>query len=183
MSHFRVGNATRCIIGRKIFRLTTYTYICRVYKKGAFSNVNKKFISQITRAQLSKCLMRVSQPFNKFTFVHTTHIHTDTNSSLSRCGMSAVNGLQCMRYPITKFPEGHGPWCYINAVFNEPPQRKNRMVLDMVNGVARGEGGFLLLKHLGNWLCGPTVSMTSELLVALEKLRQLPLLTVYVVPV
>ena len=45
------------------------------------------------------------------------------------------------------------------------------------------ESLFLLRRHLGNWLRGPTVSMRSELLVAHEKLGQLPLLTVYVVPV
>ena len=41
----------------------------------------------------------------------------------------------------------------------------------------------LLRRHLGNWPRGPAVSMRSELLVAHEKLGQLPLLTVYVVPV
>jgi len=45
------------------------------------------------------------------------------------------------------------------------------------------ESLFLLRRHLGNWPCGPAVSMRSELLVAHEKLGQLPLLTVYVVPV
>ena len=42
---------------------------------------------------------------------------------------------------------------------------------------------FLLRRHLGNWPRGPAVSKKSELLVAYEKLGQLPLLTVYVVPV
>jgi hypothetical protein len=42
---------------------------------------------------------------------------------------------------------------------------------------------FLLRRHLGNWPRGPAVSMRSELLVAREKLGQLPLLTVYVLPV
>jgi len=41
----------------------------------------------------------------------------------------------------------------------------------------------MLLRHLGNWPLGPAVSMRSELLVAHEKLGQLPLLTVNVVPV
>ena len=44
------------------------------------------------------------------------------------------------------------------------------------------ESLFLLRRHLGNWPRGPAVSMRSELLVAHEKLGQLPLLTVYVVP-
>ena len=37
--------------------------------------------------------------------------------------------------------------------------------------------------RLGNWPRGPALSMRSELLVAHEKLGQLPLLTVYVLPV
>jgi len=45
------------------------------------------------------------------------------------------------------------------------------------------ESLFLLRRHLGNWPRGPAVSMRSELLVAHEKLGQLLLLTVYVVPV
>ena len=44
------------------------------------------------------------------------------------------------------------------------------------------ESLFLLRRHLGNWPRGPAVSMKSELLVAHEKLGQLPPLTVYVVP-
>jgi hypothetical protein len=42
---------------------------------------------------------------------------------------------------------------------------------------------FLLRHHLGDWPRGSAVSMRSELLVAHEKLGQLPLLTVYDVPV
>jgi hypothetical protein len=38
-------------------------------------------------------------------------------------------------------------------------------------------------RHFENWPRGPAVSMRSELLVAHEKHGQLPLLTVYVVPV
>jgi hypothetical protein len=40
------------------------------------------------------------------------------------------------------------------------------------------ESIFLVRRHLGNWPRGPAASMTSELLVAHEKLGQLPLLTV-----
>jgi hypothetical protein len=40
-----------------------------------------------------------------------------------------------------------------------------------------------LLHHLGNWSRGLAVSIRSELLVALEKPGQFPLLTVYVVTV
>ena len=45
------------------------------------------------------------------------------------------------------------------------------------------ESLFLLQRHLGNWPRGPAVSMRSELLVAHEKLGQLLLLKVFVVPV
>jgi hypothetical protein len=60
------------------------------------------------------------------------------------------------------------------------------MMLDLANGVAKGEHTERILRlrrHLGNWPRGPAVSMRSELLIAHEKLGQLPLLTVYVVPV
>jgi len=45
------------------------------------------------------------------------------------------------------------------------------------------ESLFLLRRHLENWHRGPAVSMRSELLVAHEKLGQLPLQTVHFVPV
>jgi hypothetical protein len=45
------------------------------------------------------------------------------------------------------------------------------------------ESLLLLQRHLRNWPRGHAVSMRSELLVAHEKLGQLPPLTVYVVPV
>jgi len=45
------------------------------------------------------------------------------------------------------------------------------------------ESLFLLRRHLGNWALSPAVSMRSELLVEHDKLGQLPLLAVYVVPV
>jgi len=44
------------------------------------------------------------------------------------------------------------------------------------------ESLFLLRRHVGNWPRGPAVSTRSELLLAHEKLGQLLLLTVYVVP-
>jgi len=59
------------------------------------------------------------------------------------------------------------------------PQKRNRMVLDSANGVAKGdESLFLLRRHLVNWPRGPAVSMRGELLVAHEKLGELLLLTV-----
>jgi hypothetical protein len=43
------------------------------------------------------------------------------------------------------------------------------------------ESLLLLRRHLGNWSHGNAVSMRIELLVALEKVGQFSLLTVYVV--
>jgi len=62
------------------------------------------------------------------------------------------------------------------------------MVLDPANGVAKGEGGCLLLQKAFSCCdaileTGPAVSIRSELLVAHEKHGQLLLLTVYIVPV
>jgi hypothetical protein len=45
------------------------------------------------------------------------------------------------------------------------------------------ESPFLLRRHLGNWLSSLAVNMRSELVIAHEKLGQLPLLTVSVLPV
>jgi hypothetical protein len=44
------------------------------------------------------------------------------------------------------------------------------------------ESLFLLRRHLGDWPRGPEAPLRTELLVAHEKLGQLPLLTVHVVP-
>jgi hypothetical protein len=91
-----------------------------------------------------------------------------------------------MRYLITKFLEGHGQWWYVNAVFNEPPKKEITLHCNQGSGHLKTEHTerlLLLRHHLGNWPGGPAVSMRSELLVAHEKLGQLPLLTVYVVPV
>jgi hypothetical protein len=45
------------------------------------------------------------------------------------------------------------------------------------------ESLLLLRRHLENWSCGPAVRMSCELLLANKKFGQLPLLTMYVMPV
>jgi hypothetical protein len=54
---------------------------------------------------------------------HNTHPHSNqTVPGLVqpvRC-----NGLQCIRYPITKFLDARVQWWHINAVFNEPPTKE-----------------------------------------------------------
>ena len=57
------------------------------------------------------------------------------------------------------------------------------VITDLDTSKRSTESLFLLRRHLENWPPGPAVSMRSELLVAHEKLGQLPLLEVYVVPV
>jgi hypothetical protein len=87
-----------------------------------------------------------------------------------------------MRYPITKFLEGHEQWWYVN----ELPKKEITLHCNHRSGhlkTEHTEGIPLLRRHLGNWPRGPAVSIRSELLVAREKLGQLPLLTVHVVPV
>ena len=67
-----------------------------------------------------------------------------------------------MRYPITKFLEGHGQWWYVNAVFNEPPKERNRMVLDPANGVAKGEGGCLFCSTSDQALLKNTIEIARS---------------------
>ena len=88
-----------------------------------------------------------------------------------QCSMSFVHGLE----------KAHHAWC----VFSKPCT-KLTVHCNHRSGhlkTEHTESLFLLRRHLGNWPRGPAVSMRSELLVAHEKLGQLPLLTVYVVPV
>jgi hypothetical protein len=65
------------------------------------------------------------------------------------------------------------------AVLNRAQNSRCTVIIDLEHTGSL----FLLRRHLGNWPRDPAVSMKSELLVAHEKLRQLPLLTVHVVPV
>ena len=74
--------------------------------------------------QLSKFLMRYSQSFDVCTLGHTTHMHTVIKFIPGSVKHVCCNGQQCMRYPITKFSEGHGQCWYVNAVFNKPPEKE-----------------------------------------------------------
>ena len=98
-------------------------------KNGAVSKINKKFISHLTWAQrtpsaaatISHALITILQCVHPGS--HNTHPHG--NQIHPRLGVACpLNGMQCMRYPITKFLEGHGQWWYVNAVFNEPPKKE-----------------------------------------------------------
>jgi hypothetical protein len=56
------------------------------------------------------------------------------------------------------------------------------VITDLDTSKQHTESLLLLRRYLGSWSRGPTVSMKIDLLLAHEKLGQLPLLTVYVVP-
>jgi hypothetical protein len=64
-----------------------------------------------------------------------THIHTVIKLIPDSVEHVRSNGLQCMRYPITKFLDERGQWWHINTVCNEPPQTKKS------HGVTPGERG------------------------------------------
>ena len=57
------------------------------------------------------------------------------------------------------------------------------VITDMDTSKRSTQKDFSCCDAIFNWPRNPAVSMRSELLVAHEKLGQLPLLTVYVVPV
>jgi hypothetical protein len=77
-------------------------------------------------------------------------------------------------------------WCHnrrrlsMSSVLKCPDLRLQRSV-SFVHGLEKTHHT-RIMSFLGNWSCGPTVFMRSELLVAHEKLGQFLLLTVYVVP-
>jgi len=70
----------------------------------------------------------------------------------------------------------HHPWCVFSKPCTKLTQHCNHRSGHLKT--EHTESLFLLRRHLGNWPRGPAVSMRSELLVAHEKLGQLPLLTV-----
>jgi hypothetical protein len=82
-------------------------------------------------------------------------------------------------YPMFQQVVAHA----LPAVLNCAQNSRCTVITDLDTKTEHTESLFLLRRHLVNWPRGPAVSMRSELLVAHEKLGQLPLLTVYVVPV
>jgi hypothetical protein len=101
--------------------------------------------------------------------------------------------IQCMRYPITKFLEGHGQWWYINSVKDSvyvPPLPMSLQELrDRITHALQTITADMLHRVWDEFdyrvdVCRVTRGAHSEgLWLTHEKLGQLPLLTVYVVPV
>ena len=141
-------------------------------KNGAISKVNKKCISHLTRTQLTPPAAAT---------VHVSH------------ALPAVRFSCLLRGPRGQFPRWRRSRkrlsvCSVlrcSCVFFKPCTKLRLHCNHRSEHLKteHTESLFLLRRHLGNWPGGPAVSMRSELLVAYEKLGQLLLLTVYVVPV
>jgi len=87
-----------------------------------------------------------------------------------QCSVSFVQGLE----------KTHLAWCVFSKPCTKLTLHCNRRSGHLKT--EHTESLSLLRRHLENWPRCPAVSMRSELLVAHKKLGQLPLLTVYVVP-
>ena len=133
-------------------------------------------------ATSSSLLMFTAGPRGQFPRLHRSRKRLSVCSVLScpdlwlQCSVSFVHGLEKTHHAFRK-----DAWC----VFSKPCTKRT-LHCNRRSGHLKTEHTqslFLLRRNLGNWPRGPAVSMRNELLVAHEKLGQLPLLTVYVVPV
>ena len=141
----------------KYIKQSKITYTGYTQKNGGVSKFNKKFISHLTRAQLTPSAAATVQ--------------------VSR----ALPAVRFSRLLWDSLEKTHHVWCVFSKPCTKLTLRCNHRSGHLK--MEHTENLFLLRRHLGNWPNGPAVSMRSELLVAHEKLGQLPLLTVYVVPV
>ena len=153
---------------RKITFLGVYTEYKQ--KNGAVSKVNKKCISHLTPSAAATVQVSHALPAVRFSCLLRRQFPRWRRSrkrlsvcSVLRypdlwlqCSVSFVCGLEKTHHTLTLHCN-HRPG-HLKTEHTERP--------------------FLLRRHLGNWPRGPAVRMRSELLVAHEKLGQLPLLTV-----
>ena len=165
-----------------------YIYIYTGYKQknGAVSKVNKKFISHLTRAQRTTSAAATVQVSQALVAVRFSCLLRGRLASFQD-GVAARKGFMCAPFwgvqicdYSARFRKGAPAWC----VFSKPCT-KLTLHCNHRSGhlkTEHTESLFLLRRHLGNWPRGPAVSIRSELLAAHEKLGQLLLLTVYVVP-
>ena len=121
---------------------------------------------------------------NLFLTLHGHNVHRQQRqlSKFLMCYQQFASHAYCgAARPVYKMTSQHHAWC----VFYKPCTKRKRHCNHRFGHLKteHTESVFLLRRHLGNWPRGPAVSMRSGLLVAHEKLGQLPLLTVYVVPV
>jgi len=118
--------------------------------------------------QLSKFLMRYQQ--------FDSHAYCRAAGPVSKMASQQEKALQ--REFLSRLRKD--VWCVFSKPCTKLTQHCNHRTGHLKT--EHTESLFLLRRHLGNWPRGPAVSMRSEMLVAHEKLGQLPLLTVYVVP-
>ena len=132
----------------------TYIYIFTGYtqKNGAISKLNKIFISNLTRAQRTPSAAATVQVSHALPAV---------------CFSCLLRG---------QFPRWRRRMKGLSVCSVHCNHRSGHLKMEHT------ESPFILRRHLGNWPRGPEVRLRSELLVAHEKLGQLLLLTVYVVP-
>jgi hypothetical protein len=126
---------------------------------GAISKFKKKFISHLTLDNVH----RQQRQLSKFLLCYQQF------ASPAYCGAAG---------PVSKMA--------LSATSSSKPCTKLTLHCNHGSGHLKTEhtGSLFLLRcHLENWPRGPAVSKRSELLVAREKLGQLSLLTVYVLPV
>ena len=127
--------------------------------------------------QLSKFLMRYQQ--------FASHAYCGAAGSVSKMASQQEQAFCVLRFEVSRsvitVQREFRPPCVFSKQCTKLTLLCNYRSGHLIT--EHTESLFLLRGHLGNWPRGPAVSMRRELLVAHEKLGQLPLLTVYVVPV
>ena len=166
-------------------RFKTALYTGYTQKNGAVSKVNKKCISRLTRTQRTPSAAATVQVSHALPAVRFSCLLRGRGASFQD-GVAVGKGFPCSPFWGVQIWDYSAWEANCMCVFSKPCT-KLTLHCNHRSGhlkTEHTESFFLLRRHLGNWLRGLAVSMRSELLVAHEKLGQLPLLTVvYVVPV
>ena len=156
---------------------TDHIYTGYTQKDGAVSKVNKKYISQFTRVQRTPstaATIQVSHALPAVRFSCLLRVQflrwRRSRKKLSVCSVLRCPDLwlQCSVNFVHGLEKTHHAWC----VFSKPCN----VITDLDTSKRSTQKAFSCCDAiLEN---GPAVSMRSELLIAHEKLGQLPLLTV-----
>ena len=154
---------------RKAYVNTGYTQ-----KNGAVSKVNKEFISRLTWAQSTPSAVATVQVSHALPAVHFSSLLRGQfpRWRRSRKTLSVCSVLRCLDLWLQCTMHGAS---FINRARNS----RCTVITDLDASKRNTQKAFSCCDAILE--TGPAVSMRSELLVAHEKLGQLPLLTVYVV--
>jgi len=147
-------------------------------KNCAVSKVNKKCISHLTRAQRTPSAEATVQVSHALPAVRFSCLLRGREAAgpVSKMASQQEKAFCVLRFEV--FRSMITVQRDFRARFRkDAPGRSEHLKTE------HKESLFLLRRHLGNWPRGPAVGMRNELLVAHEKLGQLLLLTVYIVPV